>query len=131
MPTGSPPTHRPGRYAVLWHDGIAEPHFDFLLELIPGDLLKAWRLAAWPILGANPAPAHPLPDHRNLYLHYEGPISGDRGSVTRIEGGPCQVHHAHAGYRLRLNDDQALLIHPIDAGLALFQPSGWTAAPTE
>jgi hypothetical protein len=32
-----------------------------------------------------------LPDHRLIYLDYEGPISGDRGSVTRWDGGTFEV----------------------------------------
>lgn len=28
-----------------------------------------------------------LPDHRRLYLNYEGPISGDRGEVTPVAAG--------------------------------------------
>ena len=35
-----------------------------------------------------------LPNHRRLYLDYEGPISGDRGSVTRI--GTGVIEHATA-----------------------------------
>lgn len=32
-----------------------------------------------------------LDDHRVAYLDYEGPLSGDRGSVTRILGGDCTI----------------------------------------
>jgi|GEM_PF-1227175 len=31
-----------------------------------------------------------LPDHRPLYLNYEGPISGDRGNVIRVQSGQIQ-----------------------------------------
>ena len=31
-----------------------------------------------------------LPDHRPLYLNYEGPISSDRGHVTRVQSGLIQ-----------------------------------------
>ena len=30
-----------------------------------------------------------LPDHRRLYLEYEGPISGGRGTVVRVVSGHC------------------------------------------
>ena len=33
------------------------------------------------------ADALQMPDHRRLYLDYEGPVSGGRGSVTRWDGG--------------------------------------------
>jgi hypothetical protein len=29
----------------------------------------------------------PLPDHRTIYLDYEGPISGGRGEVSRWDAG--------------------------------------------
>ena len=35
--------------------------------------------------------AHRLPDHRALYLTYEGPVSGNRGSVRRELSGACEV----------------------------------------
>jgi hypothetical protein len=71
------------RFAILEHDHPFR-HWDFLLEA--GDVLKAWRLLAEPQRG-RPIPAEPLPDHRPMYLDYEGPISGDRGRVTRWDGG--------------------------------------------
>ena len=37
--------------------------------------------------------AEVLPDHRLAYLDYEGPISGDRGSVTRWDRGTYDVEH--------------------------------------
>ena len=35
----------------------------------------------------NTVPAEQLADHRLAYLDYEGPVSGDRGSVTRLDFG--------------------------------------------
>lgn len=35
----------------------------------------------------NTVPAEQLPDHRLAYLDYEGPVSGDRGAVTRLDSG--------------------------------------------
>lgn len=71
------------RYVVLAHDW-PYPHFDFLLE--EGSHLLGWRLDTFPHHGEAIA-ATPLPDHRLHYLDYEGPLSGDRGSVRRIEWG--------------------------------------------
>jgi hypothetical protein len=71
------------RFVVLEHDW-PQPHFDFLLEA--GGVLRAWRLLAEPIAGAS-VPAEPNFDHRLLYLEYEGPLSGNRGSVRRWDGG--------------------------------------------
>ena len=89
------------RFVLLSHDVPAESatpsHWDFMLEH-EGALL-AWRLIELPstwlaLLEGRPSaelssvPAERLPDHRLLYLDYEGPISGDRGEVRRIDGGP-------------------------------------------
>ena len=48
--------------------------------------LRTWALSAPP----GPAveiTAEDLPHHRKAYLQYEGPISGDRGSVSRWDEG--------------------------------------------
>ncbi|MEX0718693.1 MAG: DNA polymerase ligase N-terminal domain-containing protein [Planctomycetaceae bacterium] len=75
------------RFAILTHD---HPflHWDLLLE--QGDVLRAWRLLAEP-LSVETIEAEPLPDHRPLYLDYEGPIGGDRGSVTRWDAGTYDI----------------------------------------
>jgi hypothetical protein len=71
------------RFAVLEHtwNGI---HWDFLLER--GEVLRTWAIDAEIIANAE-LPARSLPDHRRIYLDYEGPISGDRGNVRRIASG--------------------------------------------
>jgi len=74
------------RFVVLEHD---HPflHWDFFIE--QEDALAAWRLLESPRAGVRIA-AVPLPDHRRHYLDYEGPVSGDRGSVHRIHSGTLQ-----------------------------------------
>ena len=71
------------RFSILSHDHPA-PHWDLFLEA--GAVLRSWRLLAPPAAGAA-VPAEPTGDHRLLYLDYEGPVSGGRGTVTRIDGG--------------------------------------------
>src|SRR5262245_29248041 len=71
------------RFSILAHDHPT-PHWDLFLEA--GDVLRSWRLLA-PLAAGTLVPAEPTGDHRLLYLDYEGPVSGDRGSVTRIDGG--------------------------------------------
>ncbi len=71
------------RFAILHHDWPT-PHWDLLLE--DGDALLSWRLLAEPKLGTS-IPAERTADHRRLYLDYEGPVSGGRGSVTRWDAG--------------------------------------------
>ncbi len=71
------------RFVILEHDHPAL-HWDFMLEA--GPALRTWRLAAPPAPGITVA-AEPLPDHRPAYLDYEGPVSGNRGTVMRWDGG--------------------------------------------
>ena len=65
-------------------------HFDFMLEM--GGVLKTWSLPQPPLPGVE-IDAEALPDHRLAYLDYEGPISGDRGSVTRWDRGTYEVEN--------------------------------------
>jgi hypothetical protein len=74
------------RFVVLEHDSPRGRHWDLMLET--GPVLATWALVEPPDShGAIPCEA--LPDHRPRYLDYEGPISGDRGSVTRWDQGTC------------------------------------------
>jgi hypothetical protein len=71
------------RFVLLEHrwNGI---HYDFMLEV--DGRLRTWslgaRISAGGVIGARA-----LPDHRLAYLDYEGPISGDRGAVRRLDRG--------------------------------------------
>lgn len=48
--------------------------------------LRTWRLMQ-PADTPSEIEALPLPDHRPAYLDYEGPVSGNRGRVTRWDCG--------------------------------------------
>jgi len=80
------------RFVVLEHETSLGLHWDFMLET--QDSLATWRLAQRPD-EAPTIPAQALPDHRLAYLEYEGPISNNRGSVTRWD---------HGSYQLRRHD---------------------------
>jgi hypothetical protein len=71
------------RYVILEHDW-PEKHWDFMLET--GAVLQTWKLTDAPQPGVD-IPAEKSFDHRLMYLDYEGPISGGRGSVSRWDGG--------------------------------------------
>lgn len=96
------------RFVLLYHD--CPPHYerpshwDLMLEV--GESLRTWALPrlpnAWKASRTRTAASHPdcpplankdavsaeqLPDHRLDYLDNEGPLSGDRGQVTRIDRG--------------------------------------------
>jgi len=60
-------------------------HWDLMLEDDRGSL-RTWSLAEAPCLDRQ-IYADELPPHRIEYLDYEGPISSDRGDVTRIMQG--------------------------------------------
>jgi len=71
------------RFVILEHDH-PERHFDLMLEA--GATLRTWRLPALPIDGATITAEESFP-HRLVYLDYEGPVSGNRGSVIRRQSG--------------------------------------------
>ncbi len=71
------------RFVILEHDHPAL-HWDLMLEA--GDVLRTWRLAA-PPMNSHAIEATALGDHRHMYLDYEGPVSGNRGSVRRWDAG--------------------------------------------
>jgi hypothetical protein len=72
------------RFTILRHDSPKGLHWDLLLE--SGAVLRAWALPRPPQPGMEMT-AEALPDHRLLYLEYEGPISGDRGTVAAWDRG--------------------------------------------
>src|SRR5262249_39383059 len=71
------------RFVVLEHD-YPQLHWDLMLE--SGNVLRTWRLAAPPGKGAA-IRAWYLAEHRKMYLDYEGPVSGNRGRVSRWDSG--------------------------------------------
>ena len=96
------------RFVLLYHEcppGFPRPsHWDLMLE--DGEVLRTWALTQLPrdwqllveqsvsnddvpklVAATNAVPAEQLADHRPAYLDFEGLLSGDRGSVTRIESG--------------------------------------------
>jgi hypothetical protein len=80
------------RFVILRHENrdASQPsvHWDLMLE--SGSVLRTWALAAMPTPD-TPIAAEQLPDHRLHYLDYEGPISGNRGSVTRWDRGSFET----------------------------------------
>jgi hypothetical protein len=71
------------RFVLLEHDH-PRPHWDLMLEA--GSVLWTWRLPQVPSPPCT-LPVERLPDHRLLYLDYEGPVSGARGTVRRVLSG--------------------------------------------
>jgi hypothetical protein len=98
------------RFVLLFHDcppsepgrlGPGAPsHWDLMLDR--DGALMTWRLAELPPnwqqspleqVAQEPIelPATRLPDHRLAYLDYEGPVSHNRGHVTRIDRGEYEI----------------------------------------
>ena len=79
------------RTVILHHTSRHGSHYDWLLEdpAQPGGLLWAARVIhasdAWLSMGAFTL--QPIAPHRRRYLSYEGPISGGRGQVRRVDEG--------------------------------------------
>ena len=77
------------RFTILTHDHPVL-HWDLLLELDEEGLLATWRILDDPGRGSQWR-AEPLPGHRREYLDYEGPVSGDRGTVTSWDTGEYEL----------------------------------------
>lgn len=118
------------RFVLLAHTGASatpwDDHFDLMLDVTRDAPLTTWRvmprpqapsgdplnaLLVWRRSGVGfGLRAIALPAHRRAYLTYEGEISGNRGSVRRLDSGPANVYTpssagrhvlALAGRRLR------------------------------
>ncbi len=91
------------RFVLLEHrwNGV---HWDLMLE--NGETLRTWAIDA-PVVAGRELPARGLPDHRSIYLDYEGEISGGRGNVRRIDEGTYESKGWSAGLvRVRLQGVQ-------------------------
>ena len=74
------------RFVILHHRLADGEHWDLMLQR--GDVLLTWQLLREPIDRSSlPILARRIGDHRKAYLQYEGPISDNRGSVRRVDGG--------------------------------------------
>ena len=80
------------RFVILHHrlppGGDRQSHWDLMIEC-EGELLT-WALDESPKLNSRIS-AIELANHRLDYLQYEGPVSGGRGDVRRVESGLCTI----------------------------------------
>jgi hypothetical protein len=115
------------RFVLLYHDCPPNyeraSHWDFMLESCGA--LRTWVLEQlphdWRIVHARTCASYPnclspsqlndvsairLSDHRLDYLELEGPLSGNRGTVTRVAAGMYRSEHeAPDNWRLALAGD--------------------------
>lgn len=101
------------RFVLLFHELPAHSdrasHWDFMIE--SGPSLRTWAL---PVEISNENPANSdtdglalaLPDHRLAYLDYEGPVSGDRGTVRRVAMGVHSLQVDGAANRSSESNEQ-------------------------
>jgi len=110
-------------FVLLYHILSDNPHWDLCLDL--GDVLATWRIEADP-LANDPAPAplaaRRIADHRRAYLDYEGPVSGDRGHVRRVDRGNWRpVRQTPACWQIHLEGERLRGIFELPAGT----DAGW------
>ena len=86
------------RFVILQHEtprGYARPrHWDLMFE--QGESLLTWSVEDEPQVGTS-LRAEQLPDHRRKYLDYEGPVSDDRGTVSRWDSGTYELRTENDG----------------------------------
>lgn len=83
----------PSRFVILHHRHADGEHWDLMVE--QGDVLLTWRLGREPVGRSSlPIPAKRIADHRKAYLDYEGPVSGDRGYVRRVDAGTVEFQES-------------------------------------
>jgi DNA polymerase ligase (LigD)-like protein len=96
------------RFVLLFHDcppdfGRAS-HWDLMLE--SGGVLRTWALTEMPRMSApgQSMDTERLADHRLAYLEYEGPVSGERGTVRRVDAGTFEtLVEAHDRWEVALS----------------------------
>ena len=84
-------------------------HYDLMLSPPGAGQLWTWAITANPLCQPLPleCQAERLPDHRRIYLDYQGPVSGDRGHVQQAAKGTCEVvvwSEQDVKVRLRLDE---------------------------
>lgn len=109
------------QFVILEHDHPVL-HWDFMLER--EGALKTWRLFNEPASGRK-VRAEPIADHRIEYLDYEGPVSGNRGSVKRWDKGTYNLEtSANGTLTIRLNGSRLV-------GTVVVSDDGFSFSSTE
>lgn len=97
------------RFVLLHH--TASPtqadHYDLMLQMREGSsddepVFKTFSTLADDVPKSS-CLLRPSHDHRKLYLHFEGPISGGRGKVHRVDEGELTWIQNQEPLQFRLN----------------------------
>jgi len=99
------PPSRSLRFVVLHHTGVPTPHYDLMFETDPGSPLASWRSPNWPV--TQPTLLERINDHRRDYLDYQGPLTNNRGEVTRVATGTFRFE-SRTDHRWVIATDQGL-----------------------
>lgn len=108
-------------FAILEHAQREGSHWDILLELPQRKFLATWRVDLPPNdwLNSQFFQARSLPDHRPIYLDYQGPLTNNRGWVTRCDRGLITLlEDSSDGLAVELHGEKiscSLHFTPIDA----------------
>ncbi len=80
------------RFVLLHHHLGDGGHWDLMFEL--GAALTTWQVPRPPeeLNSGRAVPARRIGDHRRAYLDYEGPVSNNRGHVTRVDCGEYAIY---------------------------------------
>jgi len=107
MPEPAPesaPAPLPLRWALLRHDlPDGQGHWDWLIQRTPAhdSPLLTFRLAhPFDPFGRTVFEALRIPDHRAMYLEYEGPLTENRGSVRRVAAGRAVIELTPDRFRI-------------------------------
>ena len=108
-------------YVLLHHKISDKEHWDLCLDL--GEVLATWRVLSDPRVRPDKTdagwPAQRIQDHRRAFLEYEGPLSGDRGDVRRVDRGVWgSIEQGPAGWVVRLEGEVLRGVYrlPAEAG---------------
>lgn len=138
MSRDSLPSDHERAYVILRHDPPSGAdaslssgrglHWDLMFDY--GAKLRTWALSAEPWEFYETAAsrtsaadelirATSLADHRREYLDYEGPVSGNRGSVSRVDRGTYRVlRESLDEFLVELSSARGRLViqltHPVD-----------------
>jgi len=102
-------------YVILEHSVNGEKHFDLMLEVPGQEKLRTLQLQARLDKTGDTCEFKELEPHRRDYLEYEGEVSGNRGTVKRIERGSYELlgssvllsPYGGVCYRIEFADDRA------------------------
>lgn len=76
-------------FVVLRHSDQGGDHFDLMID--QGSHLATWKFQQAPETVDTVLVCRRIFDHRRFFLDYEGPLSGDKGSVSQHDRGHCRI----------------------------------------